>query len=88
MDEQTFHELLQRGARYNASDALFEVGQPPAFRVAGDLHYLQGERLRAYRVVELLDHIGTPEARKLLQTLAKGVAGATLTISAQAALKR
>lgn len=47
MDEQTFHELLQRGARYNASDALFKVGQPPAFRVAGDLHYLQGERLRA-----------------------------------------
>ena len=47
MEEQTFHELLQRGARYNASDALFKVGQPPAFRVAGSLHYLQGERLRA-----------------------------------------
>ncbi len=46
MDETTFHELLQRGARYRASDALFKVGQPPAFRVAGDLHYLQGERLR------------------------------------------
>ena len=46
MDEQTFHDLLQRGARYNASDALFKVGQPPAFRVAGSLHYLQGERLR------------------------------------------
>jgi twitching motility protein PilT len=46
MDEQTFHELLQRGARYKASDALFKVGQPPAFRVAGSLHYLQGERLR------------------------------------------
>ena len=46
MDETTFHELLQRGARYNASDALFKVGQPPAFRVAGSLHYLQGERLR------------------------------------------
>lgn len=46
MDEQTFHELLQRGARYQASDALFKVGQPPAFRVTGSLHYLQGERLR------------------------------------------
>lgn len=46
MDEATFHELLQRGARYQASDALFKVGQPPAFRVAGSLHYLQGERLR------------------------------------------
>jgi len=46
MDEPMFHELLQRGARYNASDALFKVGQPPAFRVAGSLHYLQGEQLR------------------------------------------
>jgi twitching motility protein PilT len=46
MDEAIFHELLQRGAKYNASDALFKVGQPPAFRVAGALHYLQGEKLR------------------------------------------
>ena len=46
MDETTFHELLQRGTKYNASDALFKVGQPPAFRVGGDLHYLQGEKLR------------------------------------------
>jgi twitching motility protein PilT len=46
MDEKTFHELLLRGAKYTASDALFKVGQPPAFRVAGSLHYLQGERLR------------------------------------------
>jgi twitching motility protein PilT len=53
MDEQTFHELLQRGARYNASDALFKVGQPPAFRVAGSLHYLQGERLRPEHTLAL-----------------------------------
>ncbi|MDD9938218.1 MAG: PilT/PilU family type 4a pilus ATPase [Myxococcales bacterium] len=46
MDEATFHELLTRGAKYNASDALFKVGQPPAFRVSGALHYLQGEKLR------------------------------------------
>ena len=46
MDEATFHGLLQRGAKYRASDALFKVGQPPAFRVGGSLHYLQGERLR------------------------------------------
>ncbi|MDH5672431.1 MAG: PilT/PilU family type 4a pilus ATPase [Myxococcales bacterium] len=46
MDEATFHQLLTRGSRYNASDALFKVGQPPAFRVAGALHYLQGEKLR------------------------------------------
>lgn len=46
MDEATLHELLARGAKYNASDALFKVGQPPAFRVSGELHYLQGEKLR------------------------------------------
>src|ERR1700741_5202053 len=46
MDEATFHELLLRGAKHNASDALFKGGQPPAFRVAGALHYLQGEKLR------------------------------------------
>jgi twitching motility protein PilT len=46
MDEATFHELLTRGAKYKASDALFKVGQPPAFRVSGALHYLQGEKLR------------------------------------------
>src|SRR5688500_9227260 len=46
MDEPTFHDLLTRGAKYRASDALFKVGQPPAFRVSGSLHYLQGEKLR------------------------------------------
>jgi twitching motility protein PilT len=53
MDEPTFHELLQRGARYRASDAIFKVGQPPAFRVAGSLHYLQGERLRPEHTLAL-----------------------------------
>jgi twitching motility protein PilT len=46
MDEKTFHELLQRGAQYQASDALFKVGQPPAFRVGGSLHYLKGDKLQ------------------------------------------
>jgi twitching motility protein PilT len=40
------HALLQKGQQHNASDVLFKVGQPPAFRVNGDLHYLQGEKLR------------------------------------------
>src|SRR5262245_4265473 len=53
MDEQTFHELLVRGSRYQASDALFKVGQPPAFRVGGSLHYLQGERLRPEHTLAL-----------------------------------
>jgi WD40 repeat protein len=49
---------------------------------------LHGERLRAYRAVEILERIATPEARKLLQALADGAPGALLTTSAQAALKR
>jgi hypothetical protein len=49
---------------------------------------LQGERLRAYRAVEVLELIGTPEARKVLQALADGAPEALVTRSAQAALKR
>jgi hypothetical protein len=49
---------------------------------------LQGERLRAYRAIEVLERIGTREARQVLQELAKGAPGALITTSAQAALKR
>jgi hypothetical protein len=49
---------------------------------------LQRERLRAYRAVEILEVIGTPQARQLLQTLAGGAPGALVTTSAQTALKR
>lgn len=47
MDAALFHDLLRRGAEHAASDALFKVGQSPAFRIAGKLHYLEGEPLRA-----------------------------------------
>ena len=46
------------------------------------------ERLRAIRVVTVLDWIGTPEARTVLEGLAQGAAGTWETIEAQAALKR
>ncbi|HMF11982.1 MAG TPA: hypothetical protein VKE94_06735, partial [Gemmataceae bacterium] len=49
---------------------------------------LQGERLRAHRAVEVLERIGTAEARQVLQALADGAPGARITTSAQAALKR
>jgi WD40 repeat protein len=49
---------------------------------------LEGDRLRGVRVVEVLEHIGTPQARAVLQALADGAPGAVLTASAQAALKR
>ncbi len=45
MDETTLNALLQKGAQHGASDVLLKVGQPPAFRVNGELHYLQGDPL-------------------------------------------
>ena len=49
---------------------------------------LEGEALRDYRAVEVLEQISTPEARAVLQTLAEGAPGARVTTSAQAALMR
>jgi len=46
MDEATLLALLKKGQQYQASDVLLKVGQPPAFRVNGDLHYLQGDKLK------------------------------------------
>jgi hypothetical protein len=49
---------------------------------------LQGDRLRAFRAVEVLERIGTREARQVLEALAAGAPESLLTRSAQAALKR
>jgi WD40 repeat protein len=46
------------------------------------------EMLRALRAVAVLEDIGTPQARKILETLAAGAAGARLTREAKAALRR
>lgn len=46
MDESTLNALLKKGAQHKASDVILKVGQPPAFRVNGVLHYLQGDKLR------------------------------------------
>jgi hypothetical protein len=46
------------------------------------------ELVRALRAVEVLEHIATPEARRILQRLAQGQQGATLTEDAAAALDR
>jgi hypothetical protein len=49
---------------------------------------LSGEALRQARAVEALERTGTPAARAVLEELAKGQPGATLTRQAEAALGR
>jgi hypothetical protein len=46
------------------------------------------EMLRPTRALEILERLGTPEARRLLQTLAGGNPNARLTTDAAAALRR
>jgi hypothetical protein len=49
---------------------------------------LPPETLQAIRAVEVLEGIGTPDARQLLEALAEGAPEASLTLKAKAALGR
>lgn len=46
------------------------------------------ERLRELRALELLERLATSDARQVLQSLARGAAGAALTLEARASLDR
>ena len=49
---------------------------------------LKPESIRTLRAMEVLERIGTPQARQVLEGLAHGAPGATVTQEAEAALKR
>jgi WD40 repeat protein len=65
-------------ARKRIEQLLEEIGQ----------RRLSVEELRSLRAIQLLEEIGSPEARQLLQVLAKGWSEARQTREAKAALKR
>jgi truncated hemoglobin YjbI len=48
----------------------------------------EAEWLRDVRALEVLEHIGTPEARQVLKVLAEGAPEARLTQEAKASLER
>jgi hypothetical protein len=66
-------------------------GQPPLElrrRIERVLERLPDERLQAWRALEVLEHIDTPESRQLLEKLAAGPADAYLTKEAKAITRR
>src|SRR5204863_9336373 len=65
-------------ARQLATDTLIRIDMTPP----------KADELRAQPAIEVLEHIGTAEARAVLAELAAGPAGHRLTLEAAAALAR
>jgi WD40 repeat protein len=78
MEAQRNHPSLERRRRIDQlAKAILESRTKPS-----------GDRLRSWRAVEILEQIGTPQARQLLEALSRGAAGALQTGEAHAALAR
>lgn len=56
--------------------------------IAASVDKISGARLRPLRALEVLEMLGTAEAREKLKTIAAGASGARLTEQARTALKR
>src|SRR5262249_33766457 len=76
--EKTAHETVSAEVRRRVQDMLEKFHGP----VTGP------ERVRGLRAVEVLELIGTPEARQILQTLAGGAPGSRVTQDAKSSLER
>jgi WD40 repeat protein len=59
-----------------------------ATRLLDRLSNISGERMRRVRAVETLEYVNTPDARQVLEKIAKGASEARLTREAKAALER
>jgi hypothetical protein len=68
---------LSLEVRSRLDSLLRQIGAPPS-----------SDRLRDLRAVEVLERIGTAEARRVLEALAGGAAGARLTQEAKGTLQR
>jgi hypothetical protein len=91
---KVYQELVDLEEMAEPALKKFVTGSPPleARRRAENLLRRIDSRppklLRGLRALEVLEHIGTPEARKVLQTLAQGEPRARLTVEAKASAQR
>ena len=95
--EKATHELEAKKEAAEATLRSVLAGKPslevrrrvePILKRLEELPPTSPSTLRAYRALEVLEHLCTPEARRFLQHLATGIPEARLTREAQASLQR
>jgi WD40 repeat protein len=83
-----FAELIEPDLRKHLEGKLTEEVRRRVEQLLNRLGSESAEQMRLVRAVEVLEHIGSPGARDVLQTLARGAAPARLTREARASLRR